>query len=141
MAFVLSCAFASLIPVRSLQTPNWDVQVFDKAGNPVSGISVRESYQNYSAELTGHEDTEVTDVNGQVHFDAKILRASLLKRFGAVIHSAMAGAHASFGPHAFLFAFGRGMEGEWVDTHGYVGDWTGLPSSMNTRIMVHPATN
>ena len=141
IAFILSCTLASLIPVGSLQAPKWDVQVFDKAGNPSSGISVRESYQNYSAEFTGHEETGVTDVNGWVHFDAKILRASPLKRFVAVVRSAMGGVHASFGPHAFVFAFGRGMEGDWVDSHGYVGDWTGSPSSMSTHIIVHPSTN
>jgi hypothetical protein len=141
VVFILLCSFVSLIPVRSLQAPKWDVQVFDKSGNPASGVSVRESYQNYSAELTGHEETGVTDVNGPVHFDAKTLRASPLKRFVAVIHSAMAGVHASFGLHAFVFAFGRGMEGDWVDSRGYVGDWTGSPSSMSTRIIVHPSTN
>jgi hypothetical protein len=71
--------------------------------------------RNYFAELTGHEETGVTDVNGQVHFEAKTLRASPLKRFVAVIHSAMGGVHASFGPHAFVFAFGHEMEGDWVD--------------------------
>lgn len=141
VACILLCLFAALIPVRSLQAPKWDVEVVDKSGNPVSGISVRESYQNYSAELTGHEETGITEVNGQVHFDAKVLRASLLKRFVAVIHSAMAGVHASFGPHAFVFAFGSGMEGDWVDSRGYVGDWTGSPSSISTRIIVHPSIN
>jgi hypothetical protein len=141
VVFILLCLFAALIPVRSLQAPKWDVEVVDKSGNPVSGISVRESYQNYSADLTGHEETGITDINGQVHFDAKVLRASPLKRFVAVINSAMAGVHASFGPHAFVFAFGHGVEGDWVDRHGYVGDWIGSPASMNTRIIVHPLTN
>jgi hypothetical protein len=141
MAFILSCIFAALIPLRTVQAPKWDVQVLDKAGNPATGISVRESYQNYSAELTGHEETEITDINGQVHFDAKTLRASALNRFVAVIHSLMGGVHASFGQHAFVFAFGHGVEGSWVDSRGYVGDWTGSPSSMSTRIIVHPSTN
>jgi hypothetical protein len=95
VVFIFLCLFVSLIPVRSLQAPKWDVEVVDKSGNPASGVSVRESYQNYSAELTGHEETEVTDVNGHVHFDAKILRASPLKRFVAVIHSAIGGVQAS----------------------------------------------
>jgi hypothetical protein len=72
----LLCLFAFLIPVRSLQAPKWDVEVVDKSGNPASGVSVREWYRNYFAELTGHEETGVTDVNGQVHFEAKTLRAS-----------------------------------------------------------------
>jgi hypothetical protein len=47
------------------------------------------------------------------------------------------GAHASFGTHAFVFAFGKGLEGS-PDRNGHVEDWTGSPSVYASEIVVHP---
>ena len=49
--FLLLLAFC---PVKTMDAPDWNVCVVDEANQPVRGILVRESYQNYSAEWQGH---------------------------------------------------------------------------------------
>lgn len=132
-------ALGSFVPFRTLASPAWDVWVADQSGNPVSGITVRLSYQNYSAERQGHEVDAITDAQGHVVFGARWLSASLGRRAVAILSSAMAGVHASFGPHAFVFAFGNGLEGFDIDRQrNVVVDWTGKPAHMGSRIIVAP---
>ena len=134
IAFLVTVLF--VYPFESLQAPTWEVSVVDASNNPVSGARVRESYQDYSAEFKGNEADLITDFTGKVVFPARTLRANLLKRFAVVLTSATAGAHASFGPHAFVFAFG-GMEGSAVK-NDVVEDWTGSPRVNKSVIVAHP---
>lgn len=120
-------------PFESLQAPLWEVSVVDTSNNSISGAKVRESYRDYSAESKGSEADLITDLTGKVTFPARKIRASVLKRFVIVLSSATAGAHASFGPHAFVFVFG-GMEGSSIK-NGVVEDWTGSPR-MNKSVIV-----
>ncbi len=136
--FVIAFAliFLFVYPFESLQAPTWEVSVVDASNNPVSGVKVRESYQDYSAESRGNEADLITDFTGRVTFSAKTLRAGILKRFAVVLSSATAGAHASFGPHAHVFVFGS-MEGSSIK-NGIVEDWTGSPRINESVIVVHP---
>ncbi len=97
------------IPLRSLDCPAWDVWVTDQSGQPVSGITVRLTYRNYSAEQESHEIDATTNAHGHVAFKAQTLSASLGRRVAATLQSAAAGVHASFGAHATVFAFGNGV--------------------------------
>jgi hypothetical protein len=128
----------SLLPIRYLASPRWDVWVATDEGKPRAGISVRLVYQNYSAEGQSHEVTLRTDENGRVLFPVQYGRASLLQRLVYTVSSAAAGVHASFGRHAYIFAFGDGYEGTAV-TGKYVTDWRGTPESMESRIVVRKA--
>jgi len=76
----IAVVLAMLWPIKTLSAPAWDVTVVDKSGVPVAGITVRESYQNYSAESTGHEEDQQTDIQGEAKFTRKTLSASLLQR-------------------------------------------------------------
>jgi hypothetical protein len=125
-----------LFPFESLQAPLWEVSVVDQANRPIGGVTVRESYQHYSAQFSGGETDLITDDQGRVTFPAKTLRANLLKRFAVMASSATGGVHASFGPHAYVFAFGNGEEGSPVK-NGYVEDWTGSPK-VNKSVIVLP---
>ena len=58
----------TFIPLRSLGCPAWDVWVVDQNGRPVSGVTVRLTYQNYSAELRSLEVDAITDAHGHVRF-------------------------------------------------------------------------
>jgi hypothetical protein len=91
------------------------VWVLDQNGHAVSGITVRLSYQNYSVEDETHEIDRTTDQDGHAAFAAQTLSSSLLRRLVFTVLSARAGIHASFGPHANVFAFGKGLEGFDVD--------------------------
>jgi hypothetical protein len=133
----ISLGIISLIPIQTLEAPSWKVLVVDESNKPVSGIMVRESYKNYSAEVEGGEQDLITDAQGRVMFSAKKVRIPLLKRALVAISSATAGVHASFGSHAHVFAFGNGVEGDSVK-NGFVEDWTGAPAANDSVIVVHP---
>lgn len=137
--FVAVAIMLAFVPVRSLSSPAWDVWVADQSGHPVLGVTVRLTYRNYSAESESHEADAMTDVQGHVAFTAQTLNASLGRRIIAMLSSAMAGIHASFGPHASVFAFGRGLQGFAIDEQRNVLlDWTGKPDRMESRIVVAP---
>ena len=127
-----------LFPVSSLAAPEWDVTVVDENGKPVEGLTVRETWQNYSVEATGHETDRQTDAQGRATFPAHKTECSLLSQVAGTLSALMHfNVHASYGPHASVFAFGKHSEG--TATSGqYVTDWTGHPSSMYSLIVVRP---
>lgn len=47
------------------------------------------------------------------------------RRAAAMLWSATEGVHASFGPHAGVFAFGNGLRGFAMDSRNVIVDWTG----------------
>ena len=133
---VLGLALAA-IPMPSVHCPAWNVTVIDQFGSPVPGVTVRLSYTNYSAEGEQHEMDRTTDETGQVSFPLQTLYASTLRRAYFTVLSARAGVHASFGPSASVFAFGKGMEGQDVDLKAdIVVIWHGRPSRMTSRIVM-----
>jgi hypothetical protein len=141
LRFIVTFAVVVLFiyPFESLQAPTWDVSVVNASNDPVSGARVRESYRDYSAEFEGGEADLITDFQGKGTFPAKTVRANILKRIAAILSSATAGAHASFGPHAYVFAFG-GMDGNSVK-NGVLEDWTGSPRVNTSVIVVHPTVS
>jgi hypothetical protein len=124
------------IPVKSLNCPAWDVWVIDETAQPVSGMAVRLTFQNYSAESRSHELNATTDAQGHAAFSAQTITVSLGRRALATLSSAMEGAHASLGPHASVFAFGEGLESFAISDQNTLVDWTGKPSHMESRIVV-----
>lgn len=104
--------FFWLFPVSLLAAPEWEVTVVDENGKPVEGMTVRETWQNYSLEVEGHEMNRQTDANGHANFPAHRAEYSLLSpvagTLSAIIHFNV---HASYGPHASVFAFGNHFEG------------------------------
>jgi hypothetical protein len=107
---IAALVVALLIPIPYLASPVWQVAVVDEAG-VVEGMTVRRVYQNYSTEAEGHEDDQTTDRQGRATFAAKWSSASIARRCVFTAFSALAGVHASFGRHAYVFAFGNGREG------------------------------
>jgi hypothetical protein len=63
IAVVIAIA-AAFVPLKTLSCPAWDVLVTDRSGHPVSEITVRLIYQNFSAESEGHEADAITDAQG-----------------------------------------------------------------------------
>jgi len=93
-------------PMSYLASPRWEIWVLNDVGQPVSQISLRLVYQNYSAEGKSHEVTLGADENGHVLFSPHYEKASIFQHVLYTMSSAMAGVHASFGRHAYVFAFG-----------------------------------
>jgi hypothetical protein len=123
-------------PTTSAESPLWEVWVVNETGQPLGGMIVTLSYQNYSAESEGHLERKQTDANGYVMFSQRSLRASRLRRIVATLVSARDGVHAGFGPHAYVWADGNGLTG-YAISNGYVTDWRGAPTRMSSRIVAH----
>jgi hypothetical protein len=125
-------------PLVGLPPLKWEVVVVDEHGTPVEGMTVRETWQNYSAEAEGHEADRQSDANGHATFPARRSGYSVLRQLtgmvSALVHFSV---HSSFGPHATVFAFGKGLEGS-ATTAGFVTDWTGTEPFMRSRIVVEP---
>jgi hypothetical protein len=138
LALASAVFFLWLFPVSLLAAPEWEVTVVDENGKPVHGMTVREIWQNYSVEVEGHEMDRQTDANGQVSFPAHRAEYSLLSQIAGSLSGIVRFiVHASYGPHATVFAFGNHLEGS-ATTGEYITDWTGYPSSMKSRIVVRP---
>jgi hypothetical protein len=128
----------ALFPFASPHSPAWTVTVVDTRNQPIPGMIVRLSYQNYSAEHESHEVDKITDERGQVTFSAQTLHASFIRRCYYTLLSARAGVHASFGPYASVLAFGQGKRGSDVDPTGSVlVSWRGAPSQMQSRFVIN----
>jgi hypothetical protein len=133
IVLVAVALLSGLYPVRYLAAPRWEVWVVDEAGLPLSGVNVRLSYENYSAESESHEITLATDSKGHVLFPDQHGSAFLIQKVFHTLGAALGGAHASFGQHAYVFVFGRGYEGTAVSGE-YVTDWSGSPAEMDSKI-------
>jgi hypothetical protein len=127
---------ASLWPISTLSAPDWTVCVVDESNRPVTGVLVRESYQNYSAESDGHEEDLYTDAEGCVRFTPKYVRSALIRRLVVILYSATAGVHASFGSYSFVTAFRGAQSG--VDVRGgYLYGWKGSPAQLKSTLVLH----
>jgi hypothetical protein len=138
-AIPISLFVIALTPLSSLNCPSWDVWVTDQQGQPEPNLTVRLTYRDHSAEPDDHESDAITDAQGHTIFPSRILKVSLGSRALQILSSAREGAHASFGRHASVFAFGQGLEGfdDNSLTHNAV-DWTGKSDHMISRIIVVP---
>jgi hypothetical protein len=130
-------AAVALVPIPYLACPSWRVRVVDGSGTPVEGMTVRLVYQNYSVEADGHEEDQTTDRQGDVTFPARRSSASAARLCMFTLRSACAGPHASFGRHAYVFAFGKGREG-YAASGKRVADWSGVPAEVRSRITAAP---
>jgi len=117
-------------PVRYLASPQWEVFVVRENGQPIPSMNVCLVYENYSAEGADHEITLKTDEHGRAFFPPRYRRASLFQRVLYTVLAARAFVHASFGRHAYVFAFGDGYEG--IDGT----DWRGTPESLQSKIVI-----
>jgi hypothetical protein len=126
-----------LIPISYQASPEWSVTVVDQIGHPLQGMLVRLDYENYSVENTSHEQDLYTDANGRVIFPAHREAASTLSRCYYTSHSAMALAHASFGPIAYINVFGNGRQGS-ATSDGVIYIWNVYPRSVCSTIMAKP---
>jgi hypothetical protein len=135
VAAVLIIIIIGFWPMRYLAAPRWSVAVVRDDGQPLANTNVRLVCQNYSAEGRSHELTLITDENGRVLFPEQYERICVLQRLYYTVSSAEAGVHASFGRHAYVFAFGGGYEGN-AAAGKYSTEWSGTPDSMESRIVV-----
>lgn len=112
--------------------------VVDERGKPVAGLTVRETWQNYSVEMEGHESDCQTDMNGRATFPAQKSNYSVPRQIAGTMSALVhLNVHSSYGPHATVFAFGKGLEGA-ATTGDFFTDWTGSPRFVRSKIVVKP---
>ena len=68
MIVCAALAASGFVPISYLGAPIWVVLVVDERGQPLEGITVRLTYQNYSAEPMDHRQDLITDSRGLVEF-------------------------------------------------------------------------
>src|SRR5580658_3895240 len=126
-------------PHSYLASPKWEIWVVDESGSPLKDMYVQLDYHNYSTEGAYHELTAYTDKEGHASFPAKYGTWCIFARLYYTALSATAGAHASFGPSASVFAEGQGRRGSAL-TAGSVTDWQGYPETVQPRIIAKSST-
>lgn len=134
----LSLLVLGLIPSFSLAAPTWEVVVVDEGGRPLEGMLVRETWQNYSVQEQLHVAERHTDAYGQVSFPPQKTQCSVLREITGTIRARMRWTmHGgpSYGPHAYIFASGKGFFGTAI-TGTSVTAWTGSPPQMHSHVIV-----
>ena len=133
-AVVLSGIF---IPLPQTVAPDWTITTLDAARRPLTGITVREVWQQYSLNDSSDEEDRFTDIRGEVHFPRRTAWTSIAGRFfGCARQIIGAGVHASCGPHSYLVAFGKGVDTmDWADLGQE--DGTTLPWQRSTLVLKH----
>ena len=101
----------------------------------MAGVLVREVCKNYTFERNDHEVDKYTGSSGQVSFTSLRVYASIFRRLLGAAASALGGAHASFGPTAYVLAFRDGLSGDVVE-NGYVYQWQGAPARLSSVIVL-----
>jgi len=93
-----------LFPFKKTVVPSTRVLVVTRDMHPVKDALVRQTWQDYSLEKTGHEEDLRTDFQGRVTFPARTVRANLVWRvLGPLASIGGQGVHASFGVHTDMF--------------------------------------
>lgn len=125
------------IPVPKTVAPDWTITTLDAARKPLTGISIREVWQQYSLEDFSHEEDRLTDVGGEARFPRRTEWSSIGGRlFGCTRQIVRAGVHASCGSHSYLVAFGKGVDTtDWTDLGQEYG--TTMPWQRSTLVLKH----
>ena len=132
---LLGAVVASLYPSTSTVCPAWTIQVVDTAGNPLRGAFVRRVWKDYSVESASHEQDAHTDENGHVSFPERTLRSSWLARtFGVISQTVSLGVHASYGPSAYVLAYGHTVGGKRLEGSANYQAGEPLAAKLLTRV-------
>ena len=109
----------------------------DQTHRPLSRITVREVWQQYSIENFSHEEDRLTNDKGEAQFPIRKQWASLGARFfGCAGKIAKAAVHASCGASSYIVAFGDGVDTvDWEDLKQM--DGTTMPFQTSTLVLKH----
>jgi len=132
---LIGAVLAALYPATSTVCPAWTIQVVDTAGNPLRGAFVRQVWKDYSVESASHEQDAHTDENGYVSFPERTVRSSWLARtFGVISNTVSLGVHASYGPSAYVLAYGHTVGGKRLEGSAIYHAREPLPEKLVTRL-------
>jgi len=129
--FIVGVIVLASLPI--LQVPTWRVFVVDATGQPVSGVTVTETWQDYFCEREKHQIKALTDGRGQVSFPAIRSHRNPLKCAIESLSELSAGVHASLGRHARVDVDSMICVS---DESGYCVDWTGSTREMASHVVL-----
>jgi hypothetical protein len=119
LAQIIVAVVAAILvfPFKQTIAPEWTIYTLDADRRPLTNITVREAWQQYSLENEGQEEDRLTDSSGRVQFPRRNLRSGTGQRLiGCLKQVTMAGVHASCGANSYLVAFGKGVDTrDWAD--------------------------
>jgi|SRR5215813_7749250 len=96
-----------IYPFESTVVPTWKLHVIDNRGVSISGIRVTQHWQHNSLETQGHEEMQLTDVEGIVMFAPRLIRANLISRgLATPLKLWKEGFSAKTGPYASVVVWG-----------------------------------
>jgi hypothetical protein len=94
---------ASVVPFPTTTVPEWKLRYVDKRGNPVPGLLVSQTWQNYSIESRANYTDGSTDLQGYVTFpEHKSWSPLLVRLVHPVLNILSTGVHASFGSSSWV---------------------------------------
>src|SRR5215467_14408703 len=76
LAGCLVIAMLGFFPRDIVIAPRWKVEVVDTGRRPLSGIKVKQWWRHYGLETTMHYEWKVSDSQGIVLFDRRMIRTS-----------------------------------------------------------------
>ncbi len=80
MAVVVVFSLIFFAPYKSTTSPQWNLQVVDANGNPVSGLLVAEEWSYFGIDFNPMIENARTDAQGRVTFPRRVIWASLASR-------------------------------------------------------------
>ena len=128
IALSISALIMALVPIPRQTVPGLTLRITTQAGVPVANARVRQTWQNYSTESSGHEQDLSADAAGVIVLPERILYTSIL---GSAIGPARSflsqGVHASYGRSSFILVYADGLSGwcEWKP---------GLPTTIEVHL-------
>jgi hypothetical protein len=90
VVFLFFVVIGAFYLFETTDVPTWRIRVLDQTGQPVSGVTVRQYWKNYTLESEPGENTEEnqSDANGYLQFDRRSSKASIARRIMLTAFSA-----------------------------------------------------
>lgn len=100
----IAAGVLSMIQRESVTVPAWSIRFVDQLGRPLVGVSVEQSWRNYSLENRTNLAIEVTNSRGIASFPSRTLKVSMLRQVLGPLGSFLfhGGLHAGYGPHSSI---------------------------------------
>jgi hypothetical protein len=119
------------LPATTPQSPMWEVWVVDQSDHPLENMTVDLRCQ--FAGSYASSEVLLTDEHGYVVFKPRTLRVPQILRIAALV--SIPNFHSKFGPQAWVWARGNGLEGIAMND-GHATTWRGAPPTMASKIVV-----
>ena len=107
-----------IFPFRLTIAPQCKLKVVDSNNQPISHAWVRDIWQQFSLEKTGHEQDIILDDQGRVLLPERFIRTNLVSLIsGAIKKFKTYGVHAGYCSYSRIMVIAPGYEEQWFALH------------------------